>query len=80
MSPSLGEGDLKVPSSPRLAAGVIVLLPGEGRHYDCGPMHSVFLADGDETADRYSVSIWRVDPGKPGPGAHRHEANDELSM
>ena len=41
-------------------------------------MRSVFLADGDETGDRYSVSIWWVDPGKPGPGAHSHEANEEL--
>ncbi len=61
-----------------LQAGVIVLLPGEGRHYPCGPMQSVFLADGEETGDRYSVSIWWVDPGKPGPGAHSHEANEEL--
>lgn len=58
--------------------GVIVLAPGEGRHYPCGPMQSVFLADGAETGDRYSVSIWWVDPGKPGPGAHAHDANEEL--
>jgi mannose-6-phosphate isomerase-like protein (cupin superfamily) len=57
---------------------VIVLPPGEGRHYPCGPMNSVFLADGDETGDRYSVSIWWVDAGSPGPGAHSHEANEEL--
>lgn len=61
-----------------LPAGVIVLAPGEGRHYACGPMQSVFLADGGETGDRYSVSIWWVDPGKPGPGAHSHEGNEEL--
>jgi mannose-6-phosphate isomerase-like protein (cupin superfamily) len=41
-------------------------------------MQSVFLADGAETGDRYSVSIWWVDPGKPGPGAHAHAANEEL--
>lgn len=58
--------------------GVIVLPPGEGRHYDCGPMHALFLADGTESGDRYSVSIWWVEPGKPGPGAHSHEANEEL--
>lgn len=56
----------------------IVRLPGEGRHYPCGPMQATFLADGGETGDRYSVSIWRVDPRQPGPGAHSHEANDEL--
>lgn len=61
-----------------LPPGVIVLSRGEGRQYSCGPMHSVFLADGVESGDRYSASIWWVDPGKPGPGAHRHEANDEL--
>ena len=58
--------------------GVIVLPPGEGRHYPCGPMQSVFLADGEETGDRYSASIWWVDPGKPGPGGHSHPANEEL--
>src|SRR5688500_20198582 len=61
-----------------LPAGVIILSPGEGRQYPCGAMHSVFLADGDETGNRYSVSIWWVDPGKPGPGAHSHVANEEL--
>lgn len=62
----------------RLPEDVIILPPGEGRHYDCGPMHALFLADGDETGNRYSASIWWVDPGKPGPGPHAHEANEEL--
>jgi mannose-6-phosphate isomerase-like protein (cupin superfamily) len=61
-----------------LPPGVIVLPPGEGRHYACGPMQSVFLADGEETGSRYSVSVWWVDPNRPGPGAHAHEANEEL--
>jgi len=61
-----------------LPTGVIVIPPGAGRHYPCGPMQSAFLADGEETDDRYSVSIWWVDPGKPGPGAHSHVANEEL--
>ena len=61
-----------------LPPGVILLPPGEGRHYPCGPMHALFLADGAESGDRYSVSIWWVEPGKPGPGAHAHEANEEL--
>ena len=51
-----------------LPDSVIVLRPGEGRHYPCGPMQAAFLADGDETDNRYSVSIWWVDPRKPGPG------------
>lgn len=61
-----------------LPGGVIVLRPGEGRHYDRGPMESTFLADGEESDRRYSVSIWRVAPGESGPGAHAHEANEEL--
>ena len=61
-----------------LPPGVIVLPAGDGRYYPCGPMQSLFLADGSETGDRYSVSIWWVDPGKPGPGPHSHEANEEL--
>ncbi len=61
-----------------LPPGVIVLAPGKGRHYPCGPMQSIFLADAEETGDRYSVSLWALDPGKPGPGAHSHEANEEL--
>jgi mannose-6-phosphate isomerase-like protein (cupin superfamily) len=61
-----------------LPSGVILLRPGEGRHYDCGPMHCLFLADGRETGDRYSASLWWVAPGMPGPGAHSHDANEEL--
>jgi len=41
-------------------------------------MRASFLADGAESADRYSVSIWRVAPLSAGPGAHSHEANEEL--
>jgi mannose-6-phosphate isomerase-like protein (cupin superfamily) len=61
-----------------LPAGAILLFPGEGRDYACGPMRSVFLADGEESGNRYSVSIWWVDPGRPGPGAHAHADNEEL--
>ena len=61
-----------------LPAGVILLLPGEGRHYPCGPMQSIFLADGEESDNRYSVSIWWVNPQRPGPGAHFHENNEEV--
>jgi mannose-6-phosphate isomerase-like protein (cupin superfamily) len=57
---------------------VIVLPPGAGRSYDVGPMRSVFKADGVETDERYSVSEWWVEAGQPGPGAHSHEANEEL--
>ena len=61
-----------------LPAGVLLIPPGGGRHYPCGPMQAEFLADGVESADRYSVSLWFVDAGKPGPGPHAHEANEEL--
>jgi mannose-6-phosphate isomerase-like protein (cupin superfamily) len=64
--------------TPSLPAGVILLTPDQGRHYPCGPMRAVFLADGAETGDRYSASIWWVDPGQPGPGPHSHETNEEL--
>jgi mannose-6-phosphate isomerase-like protein (cupin superfamily) len=58
----------------------IVLPPGSGRTYDCGPMRAVFKADGIETADRYSVSEWTVAPHSGGSGPHSHEANDELFL
>jgi mannose-6-phosphate isomerase-like protein (cupin superfamily) len=57
---------------------VIFLPPGNGRPYEFGPMHSVFKADGLETGDRYCVSEWWLDAGAAGPGAHVHEANEEL--
>jgi Cupin domain len=41
------------PSLGTTADEVIFLPPGAGRHYDAGPMHAVFKADGEETADRY---------------------------
>lgn len=55
----------------------IVLGPSEGRSYPCGDMHAEFKADGDETANTYSVSEWTLDPGCQGPGTHRHDANDD---
>ena len=66
------------PHEPSLPPGALVVPPGGGRRYDCGPMLSHFLADGDETGDRYSVSLWWVEPGRDGPGAHSHAENDEL--
>jgi len=57
---------------------VIVLGDGAGRDYPCGTMRAVFKADGPETADRYSISEWWLEPGSEGPGEHRHEANDDI--
>ncbi|QPC88755.1 cupin domain-containing protein [Mesorhizobium sp. NBSH29] len=56
----------------------MILKPGAGSHYDCGAMQTIFKADGVETGDSYSVSEWWLDPGAAGPGAHRHDANDEI--
>ena len=58
----------------------IILPPGGGRAYELGPMRGVFKADGPETEDRYCVSEWSVEPGQPGPGAHHHEAQDEIFL
>src|SRR5690606_38026527 len=56
---------------------VIFLAPDAGRLYALGPMWSVFKADGGETANRYSVSEWWLDPHADGPGPHSHEPNEE---
>ena len=58
----------------------IILPPGGGRSYNCGPMRAVFKADGAETAGRYSVSEWTVAPNSSGPGPHSHEENDEIFL
>ncbi len=56
----------------------IFLPPGEGRKYNMGTMKAVFKADEEETQERYSVSEWWLEPNSNGPGAHLHEANDEI--
>jgi mannose-6-phosphate isomerase-like protein (cupin superfamily) len=43
-----------------------------------GGISSTFLADGDETADSYSIAEWWLEAKQPGPGAHSHEANDDI--
>lgn len=58
----------------------IILGPEEGRVYPCGPMKAVFKADGVGTGNRYSISEWWIDPHSDGPGAHSHEANDEIFL
>ena len=64
-------------SSP-LPRAPVALQPGEGRAYTMPTMRAVFKADGEETANRYCVSEWWLEPGSGGPGAHSHEANDEI--
>lgn len=63
-----------------MSAIPVILPPGAGRSYDCGPMRAVFKADGAETGGRYCVSEWTVAPRSPGSGPHSHEANDEIFL
>jgi mannose-6-phosphate isomerase-like protein (cupin superfamily) len=57
---------------------IIVVPPAGGRRYELAAMRSRFLADGEETGDRYCVSEWWLEAGEEGPGPHSHEANEEL--
>jgi mannose-6-phosphate isomerase-like protein (cupin superfamily) len=41
-----------------------------------GRIAAVFKADGAETAHRYSVSEWWLEPHTQGPGAHAHAEDD----
>ena len=63
---------------PRKKRPPLLLPPGKGRAYDMGAMRAVFNADGTETAQRYSISEWWLEPGTPGPGAHSHEGEDDV--
>jgi mannose-6-phosphate isomerase-like protein (cupin superfamily) len=59
--------------APRAA---VVLHPGEGRAYPMGRIGAVFKADGAETAGRYSISEWWLEPHTQGPGPHAHPEDD----
>jgi quercetin dioxygenase-like cupin family protein len=50
----------------------MVVPAGKGRAYDMGRIQAVFKADGEETAGRYSISEWWLEPGTRGPGTHSH--------
>jgi mannose-6-phosphate isomerase-like protein (cupin superfamily) len=54
----------------------VVLGPGEGRPYPMGPLSAVFKADGTETAGRYAISEWWLEPHTKGPGPHHHLEDD----
>ncbi|HEV3010268.1 MAG TPA: cupin domain-containing protein [Burkholderiales bacterium] len=54
----------------------IFLAPGAGRSYPMGRISAVFKADGEETAGRYSISEWWLEPNTQGPGAHSHDEED----
>jgi mannose-6-phosphate isomerase-like protein (cupin superfamily) len=63
-------------SGSTVARRPVVLEPGEGRAYSMGPISAVFKADGAETAQRYSISEWWLDPHTKGPGPHSHPEDD----
>jgi len=54
----------------------IFLPPAGGRRYPMGRIAALFLADGDETQKRYSISEWWLEPNTKGPGAHSHAEDD----
>jgi mannose-6-phosphate isomerase-like protein (cupin superfamily) len=41
-----------------------------------GRISALFKADGPESANRYSVSEWWLEPNTKGPGAHSHPEDD----
>jgi quercetin dioxygenase-like cupin family protein len=54
----------------------IFIRPGQGRAYPMGRISSTFLADGAETAEKYSISEWWLEPHTTGPGPHSHDEDD----
>jgi mannose-6-phosphate isomerase-like protein (cupin superfamily) len=54
----------------------IFVSPGGGRAYAMGRIRAVFLADGAETEQKYSISEWWLEPNTRGPGAHSHQEDD----
>ncbi len=54
----------------------VILAPGEGRAYPMGRIAALFKADGAETAGKYSISEWWLEPNTKGPGAHSHDEDD----
>ncbi len=66
---------MNAPSSP-VPRKAVVLAPGKGRVYPMGRISALFKADRSETADRYSISEWWLEPHTQGPGAHSHDEDD----
>jgi mannose-6-phosphate isomerase-like protein (cupin superfamily) len=56
----------------------VLVHPGSARAYEMGRIKAYFHADGKETAGRYSISEWWLEPFTQGPGAHSHEHDDDV--
>jgi quercetin dioxygenase-like cupin family protein len=54
----------------------LVISPGGGRRYPMGRISAVFKADEAETANKYSISEWWLEPHTQGPGPHSHDEDD----
>ena len=63
-------------SSSSTGRNAIILGPGEGRAWPMGRIAAIFKADDAETAGRYSISEWWLEPHTRGPGAHSHPEDD----
>jgi quercetin dioxygenase-like cupin family protein len=48
----------------------LLVRPEQGRQYSMGRMRATFLADGAQTACRYSLFEWWLEPRTRGPGEH----------
>ncbi len=60
-----------------MTANALIIQPDEGRIYEMGRMRAIFKADNAETANRYSISEWWLEPRTRGPGTHSH-SDDHL--
>jgi quercetin dioxygenase-like cupin family protein len=61
-----------------MSSQAVIWGPDEGRHYGMGALHAVFKADAPETQGRFSISEWWLDARHEGPGAHKHDENEEV--
>lgn len=56
----------------------IVWEPGEGRRYGMGALEAIFKADAPEVEGRFSISEWWLEARHEGPGAPKHDENEEM--
>ena len=65
-------------TSKKTTVKPLVVSPGEGRHYSMGRMSAFFVADGDETDLRMSVSEWWLEPNTVSPDTpHPHSHSED---